>query len=63
MGKHYRLSLFLTFSICEKREPIPMLFYSLGLNKPLSIVLSNVCQFPFIESLSGLFLGVTNKAV
>ena len=38
-----------------------MLSYNLGLNKPLSIVPSSVCQLLFIESLSGLFLDGTNK--
>ena len=59
--EHYWLLLVLTLSICEKREPIPVLFYNLRLNKPLSIVPSNVCQLLFIESLSGLFLDGTNK--
>ena len=52
--EHYRVSQVLTFSICEKREPIPKLFYNLGLNEPLSIVPASVCQFPFIENLCGL---------
>lgn len=59
--EHYRLLLVLTLSICEKREPIPVLFYKLGLNKPLSIVPSNVRQLLFTESLSGLFLNGTHK--
>lgn len=59
--EHYQLLLVLTLFICEKREPIPVLFYNLGLNKPLSIVPSSVCQLLFIESLSGLFLDGTNK--
>lgn len=60
--EHYRLSLVLTLSICEKREPIPVLFYGLGLNRLLLIVSSNVRQLLFIESLSGLFLDGTNKS-
>ena len=33
--EHYCVSLVLSFSICENRQPIPVLFCNLGFNEPL----------------------------